>query len=449
MVGRGNAGGDSRRGALSSWLAASFGALFGLAFLKFGNPIVLDRLIEPPKEFWEYLFQPWPIRWGYALLGILVLTGGWAAPKIGRKSLVSSWVLLLPSVWFAWQLVCATQTIEARLTGITVAHFGACVVCFVVGFLVLGRLPDLRLFWVALLVAFGLVLWMGFEQHYGGLEATRKMFYQQADWQNFPPEYIKKIESNRIFSTLVYPNALAAAILLLLPSLLLVTWRLSGRLTPMTRAVLAGLLAYAAMACLYWTASKSGWLIALVSVSVVALQRPLSRRTKVAIVTAMFVLGLAGFFVKYAPYFRRGAPSAAARFEYWRAAVRTTLDNPLFGTGPGTFSVSYRKIKPPGAEMAQLAHNDYLEQASDSGVIGAISYLVFVVGSMVLLPLRRQVFGQPENFAVWLGLLGWAMQSGVEFLLYIPALAWTAFLLFGALWALPAASTAARASVPK
>ena len=35
------------------------------------------------------------------------------------------------------------------------------------------------------------------------------------------------------------------------------------------------------------------------------------------------IAGLAGFFIKNAAYFRRGAPSVSARFDYWQAAVRT------------------------------------------------------------------------------------------------------------------------------
>jgi hypothetical protein len=35
------------------------------------------------------------------------------------------------------------------------------------------------------------------------------------------------------------------------------------------------------------------------------------------------------------------------------------------------------------------------------------------------------------RLAVWLGLLGWALQSLVEFGLYIPAIAWPAFGLLG------------------
>ncbi len=41
---------------------------------------------------------------------------------------------------------------------------------------------------------------------------------------------------------------------------------------------------------------------------------------------------------------------------------------------------------------------------------------------------------QPEDwltFAVWLGVLGWALHSFAEFGLYVPALAWTAFAFLG------------------
>ena len=84
--------------------------------------------------------------------------------------------------------------------------------------------------------------------------------------------------------------------------------------------------------------------------------------------------------------------------------------------------------------MAQLTHNDYLEQASDSGWLGAGAYAAFVIGSLICLGRHRQTIAAADHFAVWLGLLGWGLQSFVEFILYIPGLAWTAFALCGWLW---------------
>ena len=162
------------------------------------------------------------------------------------------------------------------------------------------------------------------------------------------------------------------------------------------------------------------------------LQQPLPAKTKLLVAGAFCVAGLVAFAVRNQAYFKRGATSVSARGDYWRAAVQTFRENPVFGAGPGTFGKTYSKIKPVGAEMAKLAHNDYLEQASDSGLVGFTVYLVFWAGSMALL--FRRIGDDPCRFAVWLGLLGWSLQGLVEFGLYIPALAWLAFLLTGWLW---------------
>jgi len=169
---------------------------------------------------------------------------------------------------------------------------------------------------------------------------------------------------------------------------------------------------------------------------VVLLRLPFSQRLKTLMVTAVLVIGLAGFFLRHATFFRKGATSVSARFDYWRAAVQTARDKPFLGTGPGAFAIAYQKIKRPESEMARLVHNDYLEQASDSGLLGLLMYTVFIVASLARTFPRPGMASSPQpvewlTFAVWLGVFGWSMQSLVEFGLYIPALAWPAFAFLG------------------
>jgi len=95
--------------------------------------------------------------------------------------------------------------------------------------------------------------------------------------------------------------------------------------------------------------------------------------------------------------------------------------------------VTYRRLKPPQAEMTRLAHNDYLQQASDSGVLGFVAFSLFVTASLWLL--YRRSCSDPVRFAVWLALLGLSLHGFVEFNLYVPAIAWPQFFLFGWLWA--------------
>ena len=118
------------------------------------------------------------------------------------------------------------------------------------------------------------------------------------------------------------------------------------------------------------------------------------------------VLGLTGFAVKYADYFDRGATSVGARFGYWGAAAQTATEEPLLGTGPGTFQLAYKRHRAPGAEPTRLTHNDYLQQASDSGWPGFALYAAFIGGAAWILARRR--LDDPLLIAVRLGLLAWA-----------------------------------------
>ena len=272
---------------------------------------------------------------------------------------------------------------------------------------------------------------MGLRQHLGGLEESRRYFftYIYPGLKEVPPELFKKMSSNRIFSTLFYPNTLAGALLLLLPMVLAVVGQ-DQRLKAYLRITLFAGIGAVAMACLYWSGSKGGWLLMLLLGLVALLRMNFKRKWKVALVALILVGGLAGFAARYSHYFEKGATSLGARFDYWRAAMETVRAKPAFGTGPGTFAIAYGAVKKPEWEMSRMTHNDYLEQASDSGLPGFVTYAIAVVAILIWTG-RKVVKANGVTFAVWLGVLGWALQSSMEFGLYIPALAWTAFALMG------------------
>jgi putative inorganic carbon (HCO3(-)) transporter len=306
-----------------------------------------------------------------------------------------------------------------------------------------------------LLCGFLIVLAIGWEQHFGGLEQTRRYFflYLYPKMKEVSPEYLKKLSSPRIFSTLFYPNALAGAILLLLPVSLHFVWQAQQRFTTSARGFLIAAIGSAALGCLYWSGSKGGWLLMLLLVLFWLLRLPFNRKYKQGLIAGLLVFGLLGFFWKYSGFFQKGATSVSARFDYWSASIKSTRAHPLLGTGPGTFSITYQKLKRPESEMARLAHNDYLQQASDSGLPGFLLYSAFIMavlivtypGSSLRRPPSETGNGQLAEvaailssegslwFAIWLGTLGWALQSLMEFGLYLPALAWPAFAFMGCL----------------
>ena len=425
---------DMRRNGhfLPRLFPALFGGLLGVGLLKFGNPVVLSQLIERPNDLYEWLLTPWPIPLAYPLLAVVAFAGVLLFAAV-REGPGLRGIVFLPLVWLGWELAAGTRTVDPALTLATVKHFAACVACFGLGFFCLSRARGLSLFYLGLLAGFALVLAVGFEQHFGGLAETRRHFevYVRPTLKEVPPELLKRMASNRIFSTLFYPNTLAGALLLLLPAMLAFVWQSEQWLAKDARVFLVIVIAAAALACLYWSGSKGGWLLMLLLGLGVLLRLRFRRRWKIGLVSGVLVLGLAGFFLRYAGFFERGATSVSARFDYWRAAVQTAKANPLWGTGPGTFSWAYRRIKRPESEMSRLVHDDYLQQASDSGLLGCLAYTGFIAGALVLGYPRRGADSDWLRFSVWLGVLGWSLQSLFEFGLYIPALAWTAFAFLG------------------
>ena len=430
----------------------------------------MEELVTRPGNAYEFILDsPWPVTWAYGLLGLLLLYGLLIADW---KVKVPRWTLLLPMAWLLWEFLAAATSVRPELSKPTVAHFFACALCFYFGIFCLSDLR--RAVWVfpGILCGFLIVVAVGWQQHFGGLEQTRQYFllYVYPRLKKVSPEYLKKLSSTRIFSTLFYPNALAGAVLLFLPALLEFVWQARRKFTLPARAFLVTTIGIAAVACLYWSGSKGGWLLMLILGLIWLLHLPFDLRAKRALIGLVLVAGLGGFFVRYSGFFHKGATSVSARFDYWQAAIHTTLAHPWVGTGPGTFAIAYQRVKRPESEMSRLVHNDYLEQASDSGLPGLLFYGGWIVSALILTAPRFSFFrnqgaaghtqkseridgggstrsdsvqqNEPENcfeaqvaFALWLGLLGWALQGLMEFGLYLPALAWPVFTFMGLLLA--------------
>src|SRR5213078_3595064 len=104
---------------------------------------------------------------------------------------------------------------------LTCVHFATTVAAFYLGAALLPTAVESAIVFRIVLVGMVFALWMGIDQHYGGLEAAREAFYKLPNWESFPPEYKLKIASNRIFGPFIYPNTFAGALLIWGPILTL------------------------------------------------------------------------------------------------------------------------------------------------------------------------------------------------------------------------------------
>jgi O-antigen ligase len=412
------------------------GAFFLITVVKLGIPVIFDKEVTPANNFLDAILgnsdYTWQVKWGYLLMIPVFLAGLFAIrwkPFPGK----SPWLLLLPAFWLGWEFISATASISPKITGPVLAHFSACVAFFYLGFFALRGVRNPWPVWAGLGLALCWVLHIAMVQHFGGLEATRKMSLQASKGMAV------HLITDRVFGSFLYPNGLAAGLLLLLPVTLVFLWQAVPKVRAGIRVLFVAILGGCGLACLYWSGSKAAWLFMVILGIIALAHTPLRMAWKRILIYGLLAAGLAGFTMKYVDSAARGKKSMEARLIYWRAALQIVRHHPILGTGPGTFGPAYEPIQPPNAEFARLTHNDYLEQASDSGIIGFLAFSGLIVGSIAYLYRYRLIKKGPfymVRFAVWLGLLGLFLHSGMEFNLYYPALAWPAFFLLGWLWGL-------------
>jgi hypothetical protein len=438
--------------------ALAFGLFLGLAILKFGNPVILDSKISSPVSLSDFLNDAWPTHWANWFFLPLALDGTaiFFSKKLPWPTI--KWLWLLPLMWFGWQLFSATSTVDAALTATTLWQFSGCITCYFLGAFLLGNEHAVRWLLIGVLAAFTFCLMRAVDQRLFEFPQNHQMLVEgeRTGWTNFPPELLMemkreqviintngmdvansailaKFAKGRVNGTLVYPNALAGAVLLLFPISLVFAFNSTKRLRPMIRAMVIALVLFLGGAGFFWTGSKLGWLIAMAVGGACLFRLKWPARYKWAALILILFVGFGIFAIRFHNYFAAGATSAGARFDYWRAAVQTTVTHPLLGTGPGTFQRPYAQLKSPEAEMARLTHNDFLEQFSDSGIAGGIFFAAWIMTALMVVGRRVWNFGNPTAFAIFIGLLGWFVQGIGEFGLYVPALAWTAFTLLGCL----------------
>lgn len=120
-------------------------------------------------------------------------------------------------------------------------------------------------------------------------------------------------------------------------------------------------------------------------------------------------------------------------------AINILRDYPVFGTGGGTFYNAYPQYR--GADIIPFydhVHNDYMQIATDAGVLGlamlgAIVLLSFFA-AVLALSRRRDPLARGIAFGVVMGVTAIAIHSTVDFNLQIPANAFVFTVLLALGW---------------
>lgn len=92
------------------------------------------------------------------------------------------------------------------------------------------------------------------------------------------------------------------------------------------------------------------------------------------------------------------------RVEYWQQAARATMDRPVFGFGPGTFSLISKRFQSNPQNSSWYAHNYVLEFFSEIGIFGGLLFLSIIFWSYirpVMMLLRSQDMSLVHKALLW------------------------------------------------
>jgi O-antigen ligase len=137
-------------------------------------------------------------------------------------------------------------------------------------------------------------------------------------------------------------------------------------------------------------------------------------------------IGLGPVLARFEPVSESAYPLMEGRISIWENALHLVRDYPLTGAGLGTFGLAFRHYQTGLVNFyVDHAHNDYLEFACDSGLLGAA--LLFLPILYLLVRMIISFLDDPRRYrpAVTLGCIGSTLalliHSATDFNLQIPA----------------------------
>ena len=237
----------------------------------------------------------------------------------------------------------------------------------------LRKTRELQRVAFAMALSAALVILYGFYQFIFGIDISSMKW---VDGEAFPEL------SKRVFSTWENPNILAgyldivACIAVGLIGVLQRGWR-----------ILAILLLVATLACLGMTYARGACLVVAVVLAGYGALRDWRILLGIVVVGAGALLVDPVLADRLLSVFTRVDTSSEMRIAFWESTIAMVMDHPFLGIGWGMYFMVYPEYDfyLQGAPVQIVhAHNMYLNYAAEIGIPGALSFLWFFFGSLVL-----------------------------------------------------------------
>ena len=393
-----------------------------LAPVKFGLVAGTMEIPVFPLSGLEWALTLWPPWLLPPLAGVSLLLsltgGGGAADRAGPVHWVSGiWIVLLLGI-----VPGLIRTTEWDMAQVFVWHVGGAACMALAVHRTVQTDFGARGWLLAAVVGGGvLAAAVGWNQIvFGGFQRTLEVAREQGVAMS--SGVVDRMTQGRACGTFVYPNSLAAHLVLVLPPSLVVLWRAGGRFEPRRVSrplflVLGGVVLVVGLAL---TGSRAGIAAFIGAVVVTLLLTPRLRRWRVPVLLLVLAAGVAlGVAVNRG----RGLSSLAARGDYYTACVQMAGAHPLTGVGIGEFFPWYMHLKPEEAEDTRRPHSFPLGLLAQAGILGGLASLACLSLPLWFRRVLRHGGWRLDpwlGMAVFTGLTAWFLHALLDFNVHIP-----------------------------
>lgn len=264
--------------------------------------------------------------------------------------------------------------------------------------------------------------------------------FQQITGVQTPAHWVDQAEAGiqtRVFSIVVSPNVLGSLLVLFIMVTAGQVLSSRGRLE---RVLCLAALA-AMLACMVFTYSRGAWLALGMAVTVFSLLYNPRLLVVMAAGAAAAIELVPGIGARLSYMFSAAylaSSQRAGRLALWQAALDKFRQDPLFGTGFGSFGGAVAARRIPGSFYVD---NYYLKTLAESGLVGLLALLWLLASALrcgyaafkSISDSRLKIMAA----AILAGLMGIAAHNAVENIFEVPMMATYFWLMTGMLLALP------------
>jgi hypothetical protein len=186
------------------------------------------------------------------------------------------------------------------------------------------------------------------------------------------------------------------------------------------------------------TGSRGAWLGFLIAVVYLVINK-----SKKSVVVILLLLVISGFFMpnyvkdRFSDFakIKERQGTVWERLKLWSGTVNMIKDHPFLGSGANTYTRNFPRYKPKDYPDVRYTHNSYLQMASEIGIVGAGTFIVFLI--MLIGHAQRSIknmeVGLDRNLLIGLlaGIVGFLFHCGVDTHFYSVTLSAFLFLYLG------------------